>query len=222
MLEDEILENFNMNGKTRIIFGYPISNGFYNNFDKDIFTNIVNVLFHSNVESEYREDEGHNYYLDNLRYECHFPGPNSENDRCARENILQVSDWVSCDHSDKYYQLPDCSQISSKSPIGFRIEQFERNKVNIKDFPPSNQYHHIESFSKIKIKMTDFCEAEFLRLKDITDNIISHQIYLYPLDKQKDNIVRLLSVIDGVINLINPLQIFDVKNVRKNRIVDLR
>jgi hypothetical protein len=222
MLENEIMDNNNMNGRTRIIFGYPVNNGLYYNFDKEIFSNIVNIIYHSNPDAKCKEEEGHNYYLDNLKYECHFPGSVNENDQCYRENIIQLSDWISCNNSDELYELPDCSQISSKSPLGFRIEQFERNKVNIRDFPPSNQYHHIESFSKMNININDICEIEFLRMKDITDNIITHQIMIHILNKEKDNIIRLMSIIDSMLNIINPLQEFDVKNIRKIKIADLR
>lgn len=217
-IEDVINDVIKRSKNTRLIFGYPVGNGFYSNIDKEKFSNVVNDIYYSNQDCDSVEKEGHYYYLDNLKFESYFNTTNSS-DKCYRESVIQLEDFTS--YVDDF-GLPDTSQISSKSPIGFRIENFEKSKVNNKDFPPSNQYHHIESFSKMLIRVKEICDIEFLRIKDITDNIITHQILLYLHCNDKDNVIRLLSIIDKIISLINPNQNKDPQSVRKIVIKDLR
>ena len=177
----------------------------------------MNEIYHANSDSKVKDREGHLYFLDNLKFENHFSNNPS---KCYRENILSVEDWMSSNNES--FVLPDSSQISSKSPIGFRIERYIKDNVNTKDFPPSNQYHHIESFSRMKINIGGICNIEFARIKDITDNITTFNIILHIKNKENDNIIRSLSVIDKIINLINSNQNYDPKKIREINIHDLR
>ena len=218
MFEKDLSEFLKSKNKSRIIFGYPVINGFYSNFDKEIFSVIVNTIYHSYPNSLKTQEEGHIFHLDNLKYESYFKDSHRETDICYIENITNVSDWI----SNEFNEIPDCSQISSKTPIGLRIENYEKKRYNTKDFPPSNQYHHIESFSKMNIDISNICRIEFNRTKDITDNIYCHQIVIYPFSEKIDELIRLIGVIDNLFSIVNPKNNYDIRNISRIKVNDLR
>ena len=58
--------------------------------------------------------------------------------------------------------------------------------------------------------------------QDITDNIYCHQITLYPFSEDKDDIIRLIGVIDNLFSMINPKNNFDIRNINRIKVSDLR
>ena len=219
---DRYIEEMMRGGHLQIRFGYVIENGIHYSLDKGVFEKVVNAVFHSPEKCQYNDVEGVKYYNDDTCYVLYYPGT-SEKDYCYREEIHMISDWVSCMQDG----LLDLSQINSKSHIGIRLQVGYQKKFPVKEFPPSTQYHHIENFSEMTITVGDIANINFIRLKDPTDNIITHQIALSPIidessiNESREKSIRILSLIDSLSNIISENH-SGFKNVRTFKIKDKR